>query len=107
MKSFALAFAAASLALAGTAFAQSETMGAPATAQPSAPMMHRARSVPSDHDSVAKRMTAALNILEAQGYGDFTGFRPDGQDYAATVSQNGHRFTVLIDPDSGHVTRQG
>lgn len=102
MKSFALAFAAASLALGGTAFAQSQT-----TQSPSAlvPMTRPAVSIPSDH--VARRMTDALNLLEAKGYGAFSDFRPDGKDYTASVSQDGRRFTVLVDPDSGQVTRQG
>jgi len=104
MKSFALAFAAAGLALAGTAFAQTQTSGSPGAAMP---IIRPAASVPSDHDRVAIRMTDALNLLEAKGYGDFTGFRADGKDYAASVSQDGHRFTVLVDPDSGQVTRQG
>lgn len=86
MKSFAWAVTAASLALAAPAFAA---------------------SVPSDHDTAANRMTAALNILEAKGYGAFNDFRADGKDYTAAVAQDGHRFTVLIDPDNGQVTRQG
>jgi hypothetical protein len=103
MKSLTLAVAAASLALAGTAFAQSGPTGSPATAAP----MTRAAKVPSDHDSVANRMTAALNILEAKGYGDFRAFQPDGKDYSAAVAQDGQHFTVLVDPDNGQVTRQG
>ena len=53
------------------------------------------------------RMTDALNLLEAKGYGDFSGFRPEGKNFAATVSQDGKSFTVIIDPDSGRITRQG
>jgi Peptidase propeptide and YPEB domain len=55
----------------------------------------------------ANRMTEALNLLEAQGYGSFSNFKADGANYEATVSQNGKSFTVVINPDSGQVTRQG
>jgi hypothetical protein len=33
--------------------------------------------------------------------------RLDGQGYSASVTQNGHSITVLVNPDSGHVTTQG
>jgi hypothetical protein len=58
-------------------------------------------------DSGANRMTEALNLLEAQGYGSFSNFKADGANYQATVTQNGQSFTVTINPDSGQVTRQG
>ena len=55
----------------------------------------------------ANRMTQALNLLEAQGYGSFSNFKADGANYQATVTQDGQSFTVVINPDSGQVTRQG
>lgn len=55
----------------------------------------------------AARMTEALNLLEAQGYGSFSNFKADGVNFAATVSQDGRSFTVLIIPDSGQIIRQG
>jgi len=58
-------------------------------------------------DSGANRMTQALNLLEAQGYGSFSNFKADGANYQATVTQDGQSFTVVINPDSGQVTRQG
>lgn len=58
-------------------------------------------------DSGANRMTDALNLLEAQGYGSFSNFKADGANYEATVTQNGQSFTVVINPDSGQITRQG
>lgn len=56
--------------------------------------------------ATAERMTHALNLLEAQGYGSFSNFAPDGKNFTATVNENGQRFTVLVDPDSDQVTRQ-
>ena len=37
----------------------------------------------------AARMTQALNLLEAQGYGNFSNFEQDGANFEATVKQNG------------------
>ena len=53
------------------------------------------------------RMTSALNLLEAKGYATFTGFKPEGDRFVATVSQGNRQFPVSIDPDSGQVTPQG
>ncbi len=86
--------ASAGLALAANTAAQ------PAAAQPSA-------AVPHQNRAQGDRMTSALNLLEAQGYGSFSNFKQDGQNYAATVKQNGQSFGVVINPDSGQVTRQG
>lgn len=58
-------------------------------------------------DADAARMTQALNLLEAQGYGAFSNFKQSGTDFEATVNQNGQSFKVLINPDSGQITRQG
>ncbi len=54
----------------------------------------------------ARRMTDALNILEAQGFGNFKDFHAVGQNFAAAVDQNGQQFTITVDPDNGQVTRQ-
>lgn len=52
------------------------------------------------------RMTQALNLLEAKGYGDFTNFRADGKNFDATVTQNGKTVTVVVDPDASQITQQ-
>lgn len=57
--------------------------------------------------SEGDRMTTALNLLEAEGYVSFSGFRPDGDLYTAMVTQNGRSFAVNVNPDSGQVTPQG
>jgi hypothetical protein len=62
---------------------------------------------PAAGRSAGDRMTAALNLLEAKGYGDFSNFKADGNNFAATVKQNGKSFGVVIEPDSGQITRQG
>ncbi len=54
------------------------------------------------------RDTKALNMLEANGYTRFSNFRSDGKNFEATVTaNNGKQMTVIVDPDSGHITRQG
>lgn len=55
----------------------------------------------------AQRMTSALNLLEAKGYGSFNNFKSDGKDFTATVMKNGQSQTLRIDPDSGQITNQG
>lgn len=61
-------------------------------------------NVPLPDSPEATRMTHALNLLEAQGYGDFSNFRAEGKNFAATVTRNGRQFTVVVDPDTDHVT---
>ena len=53
------------------------------------------------------RMTHALNLLEANGYGDFHDFKSDGKNFDVTVTRGGKQSTVTVDPDSGQVTVQG
>lgn len=63
----------------------------------------------------ARRTTKALNILESQGFaaglqdksfGAFRDFHKQGDQYVATVTQNGRTFVLLVDPDTGRVERQ-
>jgi len=51
------------------------------------------------------RETAALNLLGANGYSDFTNFRTDGKNFEATVLRNGKTETVVVNPDAKTVTR--
>lgn len=99
----------------GIALAANHSAGAPLPADRSvrggkaSPVPSRVMAAAARHDKAApleERMTDALNLLEAKGYGDFSGFRQDGKNFAATVSQDGRRFTVVIDPDSNRITRQ-
>ncbi|HUC67122.1 MAG TPA: hypothetical protein VMA53_16905 [Stellaceae bacterium] len=92
--------AAVLAASAGMAFAAN----APAAAQPPAAAHHPR---PIESRAFGDRMTAALNLLEAKGYGAFSDFKQNGNDFAATVTENGQHFAVTVDPDSGQVTRQG
>ena len=52
------------------------------------------------------RMTHALNLLEAKGYGDFHDFKSDGKNFDATVTRDGKQVTVTVDPDSDQVNVQ-
>jgi hypothetical protein len=64
-------------------------------------------TAPAASRPAGDRMTAALNLLEAKGYGDFSNFKADGGNFAASVKQNGQSFGVVINPDSGQITRRG
>jgi hypothetical protein len=57
--------------------------------------------------SKAIRMTHALNLLEANGYGDFRNFQPTGKDFTAAVTRNGQQFGIVVNPDTNQITRQG
>lgn len=57
-------------------------------------------------DSAGDRATAALNLLEANGYTQFSNFQRAGSDFEATVNRNGRQMTVVVDPDSGKITPQ-
>jgi hypothetical protein len=52
-------------------------------------------------------MTDALNLLEAKGCGAFSEFRPEGTNFAATVTPGDRHFSVVIDPGTGRIDRQG
>ncbi len=63
----------------------------------------------------ARRATQALNILEAQGFAAglqdrsfeaFNDFQEQGRDFVATIRQNGRTFVVLVNPETGQVTRR-
>jgi hypothetical protein len=96
-----IAFTIAALALSAGA-----AVAAPVT-QPAATPAHQTHAMMAmRNDASADRETKALNLLEAKGYGSFNNFKPDGQDYAATVTQAGHNMTVLVDPDNGQITTQ-
>ncbi|MGA3305690.1 MAG: hypothetical protein ABSC26_06740 [Stellaceae bacterium] len=127
MKHGALALIAASLSgalLTGTALAQiapgaAPVMGAPPhtfnsgdsgalQAQPPQEKAPQTAAVSADQDHVlsGQRETQALNLLEAQGYGNFTDFRAEGANFAATVSDPNGQYTVLVNPDNGQVIRR-
>jgi len=91
------------LALAASATA-ALAAGSPAPGMPSS----QDAAVRSDHreNAQAARMTHALNLLEAKGYGDFTNFRADGKNFEATVTQNGKAISVVVDPDANQITQQ-
>ena len=63
----------------------------------------------------ARRVTHALNILEAQGFAAglddksvraFRDFREQGKNVVATLSENGHAPRVTVDPDTGQAMQQ-
>lgn len=113
----AAAPAPASTAMPAPTAATGEELGAPphalggassATGTPS-PATLPAASEPAAPDldnPQGSRATAALNVLEAQGYASFSDFRPSGNAYTALVTDNGQQFRVVINPDTGQISRQ-
>ncbi|MGH6976711.1 MAG: hypothetical protein ACREED_06770, partial [Stellaceae bacterium] len=63
-------------------------------------------AVPDLDSPEGSRATTALNVLEAQGYASFGDFGPSGNAYTALVTDNGQQFRVVINPDTGQVSRQ-
>ena len=98
MKVFSSAGVAAALIVSSAAFAVGAAAAQPAKASPAV-----SRHAMAPH--AIPDATRALNLLEAQGYGNFTNFRRAGNDYDATVSQNGKTFPVTVDPATGQITR--
>lgn len=49
------------------------------------------------------RATTALNMLEAQGDGQFTHFAASGRDFTADVTKNGQVEHVTVNPDTHQV----
>jgi hypothetical protein len=48
-----------------------------------------------------------LNLLEANGYRDFSTFRQMGHEFAIITSQNGKTVTVLADPQTKTIRTGG
>jgi hypothetical protein len=55
----------------------------------------------------SRRATHALNMLEAQGYGDFSHFRKAGDDFTANVMKDGRTMQVLVNPDTNQIQPEG
>lgn len=82
-------------------------LGEPSSAMPPLPGPQFSNAPPAfDPDNPqGERATVALNLLERQGFGYFTNFRPAGSEFAATVIDNGQQFDVMIDPEAGQISR--
>ena len=61
----------------------------------------------ADNSPTAERMTHALNLLEAKGYGDFHEFKSDGKNFDVTVTRAGKQVGVEVNPDTDQITVQG
>lgn len=86
-------------------------LGAPGTpaVKPAPTAVNSTAGVPpvADADNPeGGRATTALNVLEAQGYASFSDFRPDGSMFTALVNDGAQRFQVVINPDTGQISRQ-
>jgi hypothetical protein len=86
--------------IAGAALAQ-----APNVAPPPPPT---AVATPGGHTDMADgNVTQALNLLEAQGFDNYTDFHAQGNLYVATVTSHGQRFRVTIDVANGRIMSGG
>ncbi len=86
--------------IAGAAFAQGVYV-----APPPPPT---AVTTPGGHtDMMDGGATQALNILEAQGFDNYTDFHAQGNLYVATVTSHGRRFPVTIDVANGTIMSGG
>ncbi len=56
-------------------------------------------------DQQGLRATAALNLLEAKGDGQFSNFSRSGRDFTAVVTKEGKTMQVLIKPDSRQIVQ--
>jgi hypothetical protein len=126
MNRLALLAAAATLALPGAVFAQTNL------SPPAAPSEQQQAAAPAaapapDRKDMARHVTArrpvrqaalhvsrdetpqtrALNLLEAKGYGDYRNFRPEGGGFAADVNRGGRTETLMVNPDTDSVTPRG
>ena len=102
MKYRMLALAGLSVALGGTAWAQTAPTSPPVQIpQKQVAAAYLDRSTPAE-----RQETRALNLLSASGYSDFHNLRRQGQDFAATVARNGATYDVTVDPETGQVRRQ-
>ncbi|MBV8166145.1 MAG: PepSY domain-containing protein [Alphaproteobacteria bacterium] len=113
--------------LSGMALAAEPPAAAPATAQPTAqapavqpaqqtaqPTLHHAmrahhaRVVARDHKGGPD--TQALNLLEANGYGQIVQFGPEsgqgGGKFDATVMKDGKQLQVTVDPATGQIQQR-
>lgn len=75
-------------------------------ASPAAASATGASPVPDADNPGGSRATTALNVLEAQGYTNFSDFRPNGSVFTALVNDGGQQFRVVINPDTGQISRQ-
>jgi hypothetical protein len=56
--------------------------------------------------SAEGRATTALNLLENNGYRDFSTFKRVGRDFEISANENGKTVTVVVDPDTKTVRTQ-
>lgn len=59
-------------------------------------------AMPQWHNQ-GQQATHALNLLESRGYGGFSNFHAVGQNFAATVMQNGKTMHLMIYPNTNQI----
>lgn len=97
------------LMAAGPAFAQADKTG-PGNVAPAGKhtdsKMHSGSTpsgtaAPSVATAAEMDMTRATSRLQAQGYTDITGLKPEGDGWSAMATKDGKRQTLLIDRNGG------
>jgi hypothetical protein len=84
--------------------ANAGAMQSQASRQASEPHMGRKMADANNaRASAESAATNALNALEAHGYMTFTNFHKQGNEFEATVTQNGKPVNVMIDPTKDSV----
>jgi hypothetical protein len=58
-------------------------------------------------DIQGMRATQALNMLAAQGYGQFSHFRRAGDNFTVDVTKDNRTLQVVIDPDTNQIQPLG
>ncbi len=74
---------------------------------PNAPPGHAVKSMaPYKADNPTSRSaTEALNLLESEGYANFTNFRQDGTRFLAEETQNGRTWQLAVDPKARTIVK--
>lgn len=74
---------------------------------PNVPPEHAVKSMASyKADNPTSRFaTEALNLLESEGYANFTNFRQDGARFIAEETQNGQTWQLAVDPETKTIVK--
>jgi len=109
----ALSFAVAAGLIVAACPAFAQTMGTPPHALGSSAPAPASKPVAAKHaasvngynpdNPEARNATAALNLLEARGYANFSNFTAAGNGFRATIVNGGRASRVSIDPRTGRI----
>ncbi len=88
----------------GMAFAAQDAAAPDAQSVGAAPVSTTpAQRQAADRDVAGEAYTAALNLLEAAGYDNFSNLRQEGNIFEVTVIDHGQPHQMTVDPASGQI----